>query len=133
VLCFADVLGPDFSFADMCHAVWTYQKSAAHAREGRARMEARARERRAAEDAARRGREGGEGTRVLAAAAAAAADAEAKRPKRRRAAAAVRRKNTTTSTVGKENDVSVAIVKPIDATKGSAVAPAAASVRRSED
>ncbi|EEH52480.1 uncharacterized protein MICPUCDRAFT_5590, partial [Micromonas pusilla CCMP1545] len=26
VLCFADVLWPDFSFADMCHAVWTYQK-----------------------------------------------------------------------------------------------------------
>ena len=32
VLCFLEVLWPDFSFTDMCHAVWTYQVSAAHAR-----------------------------------------------------------------------------------------------------
>ena len=27
VLCFLEVLWPDFSFTDMCHAVWTYQRS----------------------------------------------------------------------------------------------------------
>ena len=45
VLCFLEVLWPDFSFTDMCHAVWTYQISAGHARRGRRRFrEAEARE-----------------------------------------------------------------------------------------
>ena len=45
VLCFLEVLWPDFSFTDMCHAVWTYQISARHARRGRRRFrEAEARE-----------------------------------------------------------------------------------------
>mmetsp|Transcript_7703 Transcript_7703/g.32740 ORF Transcript_7703/g.32740 Transcript_7703/m.32740 type:complete len:490 (-) Transcript_7703:50-1519(-) len=38
VLCFLEVLWPDFSFTDMCHAVWTYQISAGHARRGRRRF-----------------------------------------------------------------------------------------------
>ena len=40
VLCFQEVLWPDFSFTDMCYAVWTYQKSAEHASGGRARYHA---------------------------------------------------------------------------------------------
>ncbi|ACO67719.1 predicted protein, partial [Micromonas commoda] len=40
VLCFQEVLWPDFSFTDMCYAVWTYQRSAEHSRGGRARYEA---------------------------------------------------------------------------------------------
>ena len=39
VLCFLEVLWPDFSFTDMCHAAWTYQVSARHARAGRRRFE----------------------------------------------------------------------------------------------
>ena len=31
VLLFMEVLWPDFSFTDMCHAVWAYQRSARHA------------------------------------------------------------------------------------------------------
>jgi hypothetical protein len=38
VLCFLEVLWPDFSFTDMCHAAWTYQVSARHARAGRRRF-----------------------------------------------------------------------------------------------
>ena len=46
VLCFLEVLWPDFSFTDMCHAVWTYQVSAGHAREcGRRFRRGAARER----------------------------------------------------------------------------------------
>lgn len=40
VLCFQEVLWPDFSFTDMCYAVWTYQKSAEHSSGGRARYHA---------------------------------------------------------------------------------------------
>ena len=40
VLCFQEVLWPDFSFTDMCYAVWTYQKSAEHSWGGRARYHA---------------------------------------------------------------------------------------------
>ena len=40
VLCFQEVLWPDFSFTDMCYAVWTYQRSAEHSSGGRARYEA---------------------------------------------------------------------------------------------
>ena len=40
VLCFQEVLWPDFSFTDMCYAVWTYQRSAEHSLGGRARYEA---------------------------------------------------------------------------------------------
>jgi ditrans,polycis-polyprenyl diphosphate synthase len=40
VLCFLEVLWPDFSFTDMCHAVWTYQLSARHAERGRRRLAA---------------------------------------------------------------------------------------------
>ena len=40
VLCFQEVLWPDFSFTDMCYAVWTYQRSAEHCAGGRARYEA---------------------------------------------------------------------------------------------
>lgn len=43
VLCFLEVLWPDFSFTDMCHAVWTYQISAGHARRGRRRFQREAR------------------------------------------------------------------------------------------
>ena len=40
VLCFQEVLWPDFSFTDMCYAAWTYQRSAEHCAGGRARYEA---------------------------------------------------------------------------------------------
>ena len=40
VLCFQEVLWPDFSFTDMCYAVWTYQKSVEHSSGGRARYHA---------------------------------------------------------------------------------------------
>ena len=49
VLLFMEVLWPDFSFTDMCHAVWAYQRSARHAMDARRRFRA-ARARRA-EDA----------------------------------------------------------------------------------
>ena len=44
VLCFLEVLWPDFSFTDMCHAAWTYQVSARHARAGRRRFRRETRE-----------------------------------------------------------------------------------------
>ena len=55
VLLFMEVLWPDFSFTDMCHAVWAYQRSARHAMGARRRFRA-ARARRAddAREAARR-------------------------------------------------------------------------------
>ena len=40
VLCFQEVLWPDFSFTDMCYAAWTFQRSAEHCAGGRARYEA---------------------------------------------------------------------------------------------
>ena len=39
VLCFLDVLWPDFSFTDMCYTVWQYQRSAAHSLACRSRYE----------------------------------------------------------------------------------------------
>ena len=48
VLCFLEVLWPDFSFTDMCHAAWTYQVSARHARAGRRRFRRETRETRTA-------------------------------------------------------------------------------------
>ena len=44
VLCFLEVLWPDFSFTDMCHAAWTFQVSARHARAGRRRFRRETRE-----------------------------------------------------------------------------------------
>ena len=40
VLCFLEVLWPDFSFTDLVHAVWVYQRSAKKALKGRARFRA---------------------------------------------------------------------------------------------
>ena len=40
VLLFMEVLWPDFSFTDMCHAVWAYQRSARHAMDARRRFRA---------------------------------------------------------------------------------------------
>jgi undecaprenyl diphosphate synthase len=37
VLCFLEVLWPDFSFTDMCYSVWQYQRSAEHSLNSRAR------------------------------------------------------------------------------------------------
>ena len=62
VLCFQEVLWPDFSFTDMCYAVWTYQRSAEHSRGGRARYEAA----RADAEAERRDRRSVEAERAAA-------------------------------------------------------------------
>ena len=37
VLCFLEVLWPDFSFTDMCYAVWCYQRAAGHSLDARRR------------------------------------------------------------------------------------------------
>ena len=71
VLLFMEVLWPDFSFTDMCHAVWAYQRSARHAMDARRRFRA-ARARRAEDareavgrrDEGKRGGEEGCGTSV---------------------------------------------------------------------
>ena len=64
VLLFMEVLWPDFSFTDMCHAVWAYQRSARHAMDARRRFRAaRARRAEDAREAAGRrdeGKRGGE-------------------------------------------------------------------------
>ena len=65
VLCFQEVLWPDFSFTDMCYAVWTYQRSAEHSRGRQSEVRSREGRRRgrATRSTIRGGRAGGAGER----------------------------------------------------------------------